>query len=279
MNRILLAAGALSALVALSACDSTESSDPATLTLSIDPQINGTALNAANPNALYTVGGVKTTVTGARLYLSEITLLKKDGTTVRLAGPTVTVPIRTTAGKDSTLTVSDRIVLVKSDKGETSYALGEAPAGDYAGMTYTVGLTGLANRADATQAPAGHALAKQTDLNNFWSWNAGYIFARFEGVLDLNHDGTPDADAASTWEMHLGTSAMATTVTSNTPFRLESGRHQELRVVADYGALMSGIDLSDASQRKCHTMDNVAVATKARANVSTAVAFRGVDSD
>lgn len=273
MTRLLLATGAFSALVLLAGCDAGTSSEPVALSLGVAAQVNGTALSPT-PATFYALGGTRASVTGARLYLSGLTLLRKDGTNVPVSGPTVTVPIRTLAGKDSTLTVADRIVLVRSDKGEATYALGEVPAGDYAGLRYTVGLTGLTNRADATQAPAGHPLARQTDLNNFWSWNSGYIFTRVEGLLDLNGDGV--ADPGAKWEIHVGTSPMAVTVTSNVPFTLRGGAAQTLGLVADYGRLLQGVDFADPAQRVTHTMDNMPLAAKVNANVAAALVFQGV---
>lgn len=165
MNRLSLGAASLAALSLLAGCDAATSDDPVALSLTVDPRV-GTQALTTNPNTLYTFGIARATLSSARLYISEITLLTADGESVRLAGPPVTLPAKTTAGADTTITVTDRIVLARSDMGETTYTLGEAPAGRYTGVRFKVGIAGIANRVDATQAPAGSALAKQTDKNN-----------------------------------------------------------------------------------------------------------------
>lgn len=263
--------------LALGACDGGggASDEPTRLSLAVDPRVGAVALST-NPATLYDIGGARSTVTGARLYVSAITLLKADGTELKLTMPAESLPVRDASGATSTVSIDERIVLVRSDAGETTTALGDVPAGRYTGLRYTLGISGAANHVDATQAPAGHPLAKRTDLNNHWSWNSGFIHTRLDGRLDLDRNGAPDTAKAAAWQLHLGTDAYTTVVTSTTPFTLSGGRAQALVLTADYGRVMQGIDLNDPAKRLCHTMDNLPVATAAKANMAAAVTFAGV---
>jgi uncharacterized repeat protein (TIGR04052 family) len=67
---------------------------------------------------------------------------------------------------------------------------GRAPAGDYVGVAFDLGLPFEKNHADATSAPSPLNLSRL-----FWSWNGGYKFAR----IDLTSTGQ-----AQGWMFHLG---------------------------------------------------------------------------
>lgn len=77
--------------------------------------------------------------------------------------------------------------------------------------------------------------------------------------------------------MHLGTAGYVTDVTLTTPFTLRGGDAQALTLVADYARMMQGVDLADPAQRVCHTMNNVPVASKVKANVPSAFTLAGVE--
>jgi uncharacterized repeat protein (TIGR04052 family) len=76
---------------------------------------------------------------------------------------------------------------------------GTAPAGDYRGVRFSIGVPDRLNHADATIA--------QAPLNvtgMFWSWRDGYKFLR----LEMRTFGPPGT-RPSTWLVHLGSTACA----------------------------------------------------------------------
>ena len=273
----LLLAGTL-VLTGCEADGSMADDDTAVLTLDLEPVVGSEALSD-DPAAVYDVNGQHLTFASARMYLSEITLIRKGGEEVRLAAEPVTAPALDADSAVVAHTLAERVVLARHDAGEARYELGEVPAGVYEGVRFKVGLTGLTNRLDATQVPASHPLAQQTDKNNHWSWNAGYIYLRIDGLLDLDGDGAVEAEGTdgAAWNVHLGTDAFAETVELDGTFTLEAGQMQDLHIVADYAALIQDIDFADPAQRICHTMNNLPVAEAVRADVAGAFGLHGID--
>ena len=268
--RILLATILVPALVVISGCDSNVEDDSTMLSFDFDPTVGGTPLVAGSQT--YSINGRATTIESARFYVSEITLLKSDGSEVVLPATTpLTTVARDASGADVPFTVDQEIVLVKSDLGTSEYAIGAADNGSYSGIRFKVGIDGLANKVDASQIAASHPLAVQTDKANHWSWNSGFIFLRVDGKVDSDGDGTPE----SQYDVHLGTGNFLKTVTLDTPFTLDGG-DAALHVIVDYAMFLDGLDYSDATQLICHTMDNMPVAQKVGANIADAFTFHGV---
>lgn len=254
-------------------CDSTATgeSDTASASLFLQPVFDGAPLST-DLSTVYDLNGTAITFTTARFYVSEIELVKDDGATIALQANPVTVPAKDANDIDITHTVEDLIVLVKHDRGTTHYDLGELPAGNYTGIRYKIGIDGLNNRVDASQVPAGHALAQQTDRNNFWNWNAGYQYIRLDGLVDSDDDGTPD----EVWETHLGTTNFLSEISQSMDFELVGGDAKDIHIIVDYKALLNEVDLGDPDQWLCHTGDNLPVANKVHGEVSNALMLHGV---
>jgi uncharacterized repeat protein (TIGR04052 family) len=79
---------------------------------------------------------------------------------------------------------------------------GTAPAGNYTGVKFTVGVPFERNHADPAKAPSPLNL---TQL--FWVWNSGYKFARIE----MNTTGMPQG-----WFLHLGSTGCQPRQTAQT---------------------------------------------------------------
>lgn len=111
-----------------------------------------------------------------RFYLSNVALVKRDGSEVKAEGLTL-------AEFKQGGSVQD-VTVMKMD----------VPAGDYAGIRFNVGVPRELNHLDAAkqQAPLG------VGSGMYWSWNAGYIFYRFEGKFMKGNTPTP-------FLMHMGT--------------------------------------------------------------------------
>lgn len=122
-----------------------------------------------------------------RFYVHSVELLTKDG---------AAVPLELT--QDGVWQYED-VALIDLEDGSGSCAngstdlntkvVGKAPAGDYDGVRFKLGVPFALNHADAAVAPSPLNL---TPL--FWSWQSGYKFAR----IDLK------SAAQDLWAIHLG---------------------------------------------------------------------------
>ena len=257
----------------LSGCDSTVDDEDGTsmVTLFLQPTVDGTPLSA-DLTKTYDLNGSTVTINSARIYISEIELLKSDGTSVTFEGDVITAPAKDENDVDITHTVTDRIVLAKHDQGVHRYMLGAAENGEYTGIRYKIGIDGTTNRLDASQVPADHPLAKQTDRNNHWNWSAGYQYVRVDGNVDLDGDGAPE----ELWEVHLGTLNFLTEMEQSMDFELHADQAVDLHIIVDYATLLSDIDLTNPDERLTHTADNLPMANKVGAMIDDAFTFHGV---
>lgn len=262
------------ALLVVAGCDSNVTQEEhAHVSLYLQPVYNGQTFVTGQT---YDLNGTAISFSTARLYVSQIALHPETGADVSFEADPVTVPAKSSDGSDITHTVTDRILLFKFDAGENEFELGEAPAGRYTGLKFAAGIEGNDNRIDATQVPAGSPLAKQTDRNNHWSWNSGYIYLRLDGLVDADGDGTPE----TTFETHLGSQNFLRTVDlTGADFQLEGGMAQTIHAMFDLHDVLGQLDFSDPAQRLCHTMDNMPVANKVASSLSSAVHFHGVHAE
>ncbi len=269
LNSLYMAAAVL---LLLAGCDSSATVNGSTdLTLNLKPEVNGSELST-NSSATYDVNGATISFTSARMYLSEITLLESETTTITTNDESLTVPAKNEDDEDISHTVLDKIVLVKQDAGINLYDLGTWPSGNYEGIRFKVGIAGTTNRIDPSQVPAEHPLAKQSDRNNHWNWNAGYLFLRIDGKVDVDNDDIPDDD----WAVHLGTGRFLKEVTLMQNFTLEDDSPATLDISINYGAFLEGVDLTDPDQRICHTMNNLPVAHAVAEQIPSAYRLEGV---
>ena len=274
MNRSMRFLGALALPLLLTGCEAT---DPQPETAQVGLLVDGLVGTAAYaPGTTYTVNGRATTFTDARIYVSNVRLVRADGSVYTINAETpLTITANDAAGNPVSHTVTETVAYLPLDLGRYEGTLGEVPAGTYTGIRFDVGLSGNTNRVDLTQAPAGHPLAQRTDYNNHWSWNSGYIFSRTEGRVDTDGDGTLDAD----WGAHIGMAPYVVPVEVTDSFTLTAGTQPNLHLQVDLAHLLENVDLSDPAQRLTHTMDNAAMAGAVRDAMPDAFHFHGLHTD
>jgi uncharacterized repeat protein (TIGR04052 family) len=148
------------------------------------------------------VGTTKSTVSivDARFYVSRLRLVKADGGEV---------PVTLT---QDGLWQLDDVALLDFENGTGGCANGTeqtrdviegtAPAGQYTGVRFDVGLPFEKNHRDQTLQPSPLNLSRL-----FWSWNAGYKFMR----MDIRSTGQPRG-----WLLHLGSTACSPTGSPST---------------------------------------------------------------
>jgi len=183
-----------------------------------------------------------------RLYVSNVQMVKADGTKVALT---------LGANDDWNLTSGDnRMTLIDLEDGTGSCAGGTAatnalikgtvPAGDYVGVELTMGVPFALNHSDYATA------TKPLDIQAMaWSWQSGRKFAKIEVTDPAGATGTW---TANTFNFHLGSTgctgnpASGQTVNCLTPnrmtFRLASFNPATQKIAVDIKALVAGTDIT-----------------------------------
>lgn len=248
-------------------CCSVDDVDGHTLLgLTLEGELNGVSLSQSHTTEL---NGLNVSFENLRLYISHVVLELANGTdvVVNTTSP-ITLPALDADGNTISYTVNESVVWGKLDLGNQTDLLAPVPTGTYRAVRYVVGVDGITNRVDATQAPAGHPLAKHTDVNNHWSWNSGYIFVRIDGQIEGVEDGTIT--------LHLGTDDFTVDIRHEETFELMDGGEHHIRLGVDFAAIFAGIDLNDPDLRVSHTMNNRPMAEAARAAIPGALYFKGI---
>ena len=152
----------LGALVAssltLSSCDDKDKNKPAPvgeLDLEFDNVVGAQAL-VLNTGNYTNAAGNAFTVSKFNYYISNIKLTKADGT--EWQEPESYHLVQENVAASQALTLKD------------------VPAGDYAKLTFTVGVDSARNVAGAQTG----ALDPNNEM--FWSWNTGYVYTKLEGT-------------------------------------------------------------------------------------------------
>ncbi|MFN8166405.1 MAG: MbnP family protein [Bacteroidia bacterium] len=190
-----------------------------------------------------TAGGRKFTVEDYRFYISNIVLIKQDGSTYPLTGKVIL------AGPAS-----------------MEYELGKVPVGNYKGFTFMMGLDSATNHTDPAIYSSGNPLSVQTPSIH-WDWNSGYIFFKVEGKVDttLAANGTADYD----YLYHIGMDDLKRTIDFSTgAFSVTSGSSQEIHLEFDLLEALSNVDMR--TENLTHTMDNFPLADKIANNWQSA---------
>jgi hypothetical protein len=101
------------------------------------------------------------TVSTFNFFVSNITLKKTDGTSLKL---------------------DNQYFLVKqSDPKSLELELTDIPAGDYSSISYVVGVDSAKSTSDISQRTGVLDPASYGTDGMYWSWNSGYIFFKLEG--------------------------------------------------------------------------------------------------
>ncbi len=188
------------------------------------------------------LAGRKLILSDFRYYLSNIVLIKNDGSEFPLTN----------------------VVLLVSPT-EQDYMLAEVPVGDYKGFKMLYGLDSVTNHQDPATYPAGSPLAIQSP-GMHWDWNSGYIFSKIEGLCDTSLAGDGQADFQFFY--HVGMDMMKRTVDmSNHPFSVKAGSDKELVLELDLLDILANVDLR--TENETHTFNNMPLAEKIADNFST----------
>lgn len=146
----------------------------------------------------------------ARFYVSNVALIRADGAEVPLTLP-ANNNWNATVGTDrvTLIDLEDKTGACAGGTTDTNPSLkGTVPAGNYVGVTMTVGVPFALNHTDQTAAldktPA--VINNAVHPGMAWAWAGGRKFAKIE-LTDVLADaaaGTPGKWAASVFNVHLG---------------------------------------------------------------------------
>ncbi len=130
----------------------------AELTLAVELRWNGAALTVPS-EAQPTAKGQIVHVTRMSALVSEVALVRTDGGTVQLPG---------------------QFGFLDAESGRLAMTLTDVPAGDYAGLEFSVGVPAETNHADPSRWAAGHPLNPVVN-GLHWGWQGGFVFLALEG--------------------------------------------------------------------------------------------------
>lgn len=194
------------------------------------------------------VGTTKSTITPSdfRMYVSEVKLVRKDGSTVPVS-----------LAQDGVWQYQN-VALIDFENGEgpcrngtaqmNTSVRGTVPAGDYSGVELTVGLPFALNHQDPTTAPS--------PLNTtamFWNWQGGYKFVKFDtastGVSEQKPAAPNKMGPVTRYSVHLGSTMCASASKTQSPQTCKSPNRVTVRfskfdlekgvVIADIGNVLS----------------------------------------
>lgn len=190
-----------------------------------------------------TADGRKLVLGQANMYITNIKLMKADGSGYTISGAR----------------------LLKTPEQEVYY-IGKAPQANYNTVTFDVGVDPV-NNAIAPSAATDTIFSRHSDMW-FGQVNEGYIFVRFEGTIDssVNKKGK----ATYPFSYDIGSNALLKTVTMpNRPFTLSDGYITHITV--DYGKLLNGLDIR--KENKTATYDNSSLAAKVANNIPSMFSY------
>jgi len=195
------------------------------LKIAIVPTFNG---NNFSLNEIYiNETDYRVAFTKLKFYLSNIKLLKADGSTVDLS------EIELFSLEDNEMVKN---YIVDTD--------------EFTGNEYSWGVP--ANLEGSEEDPVNYAAGHPLSLDNgmFWAWNAGYRYTVVEGRFDTNPNGTADLMDPFSW--HAGKDILYRTVTETIPFVLDGSGTPQISIQLDLNKLFYNgseiIDLNDPQE-------------------------------
>lgn len=179
-----------------------------------------------NYNIVYTTDlGRKISLSLAQLYLSEIQLVKLDGSTVDFSGTKI----------------------LKVLSGET-YMVGTAPVGNYKTFRFKVGLDASTNTLSPT-APSDSAILNKPEM--WFSTSAqpdGYVFVNVQGKIDTTSDASGTIAQMQPFTYKIGTNANhKQIIMPDKNFTIVEDQVQYGHILIDYNKLFSGLALYNPS--------------------------------
>lgn len=188
--------------------------------------------------------GRQITVGTSQLYISNIKLIKTDGTVVD--GPSATIIMK---------------------QGVEEYDLGSAPVGNYKAVRFDVGLSDASNA--STPASSDAVLYQPSMWFGASAQPDGFVFINFEGAIDTTAAAT--GTDLIPFSYKIGTVSNRVTITMpDENYSISPDQQTAIHMSVDYAKLFTGIQLSGAGNLSITTaaQNSSALATQIKANIS-----------
>jgi len=171
----------------------------------------------------------KILVNRAQLYISNIQLVKLDGSVYPVAGT---------------------ILLKKME--EEVYTIGTVPAGNYKSVRFDVGLGTATN--GATPAAADSTLNQPVMWFGVTAQPSGFIFLNFEGSIDTTAAANGTVADMQPFNYRIGTNSNLKTVAlPDQNYTVSPNQAQYVHLTIDYNKLFNGIALNQSSNLSVST--------------------------
>ncbi|MCS6808008.1 MAG: hypothetical protein RML40_04940 [Bacteroidota bacterium] len=274
-------------IVAASACQTIQPVDntPGTLVLNFSPVVGSRAFDTSST---FAVNGRNIRFLQGQIYISDITLVKSDGSMIKLTDDPISIRAAATGDTSAAtpIAITERVLYYIHQRGETSRTLPNIPAGKYTGIRFTIGINNPINQIDASEVlrlRPQHPLALISGQagvgRNWWSWNTGYIFARIEGLCDTSATGTGTPNVRFLY--HIGATGFTAPIALNRSFDIKGNQTTTIPLVFDYAKVLTGIDLRNPQERSTMVIrpaasfpNDRALGQRIVANIATAVSVQ-----
>ena len=197
--------------------------------------------------------GQTLSITRVSGLISELELVRADGTSVQLTG--------------------QYGFFDAADPTRHNIALHHVPVGHYTGMNLRIGVAPEPNHSDPSLWPAGHALNPITN-GLHWGWTGGYVFLAIEGhytnlTLDIRDSTFASAGGFS---FHLATDELPLPVRFSQPFSITGD--SKITLLFDLADLLGELRLDpDAATTTTHSRDGDILAPRLAAAVGPSFWF------
>lgn len=247
----ILSALPLAALATLAACGGGGGSDddsPKTVTIEFAAVAGNTPIGCGSTVSGLGSGGVDAKLQDFRFYVSNVKLVKADGTEVALTLPADDDWNHSAGGNAVTLIdLEDGSGGCSAGTSATHTSVtGTVPAGDYVGVRMTMGVPFALNHTDYASAPAPLDVQAMA-----WSWQSGRKFAKIEVV---DPDGSTGTWAAHSFYVHLGSTGcsgnpangetVSCVAANRMDFALAAFDPATQKIAVDLRALLAGNDIT-----------------------------------
>lgn len=199
--------------------------------------LEDTTLAFGNDTALFSLNGYRLRFPDIRYYLSNIRLVRTDGTEVLLDDE---LDITIGTGADTTtISIPDNVLLVEAGSFRNFVPGTYRYEGNFKELRFEIGVTAPANQATPAAYPDNYPLAEQSPT--MYTDEEGYTFTRVEVITD-------PADTLSR-VIKTTETQKAQTVSLPITFKLDRGFNTSISLSVNYRAWFADIDweqLSDA---------------------------------
>lgn len=234
-------------LAVFSSCKKDED-DPAAVKLEFSANVGGEDYAPFTDYTYYNNSSM--TINKVVFYISNIDLVKEDGSTVRLSDIEY-------------VDLSD-----PTNPGKANFSFGDLPAGNYRAIRFGIGVPADLNAKTPADFAVNHPLAIESMYWDAWD---SYIFSKTEGRIDTTGNGEGDLN----FLYHTGIDDLYRGLEASRDFKLDQGGETTMSFYLDvlklFGTPNDYIDIK--AKPMSHNPKDLDIATKIMDNYINALSF------